>query len=150
MTGEIIKLAPDETVRDAVQKFADHKISGSPVLDTEGNLLGIVSETDILNAVKTKCKRLEMVYPSLSLVSVSFIEGFDKKEVEEAFQEISATPVAEIMTKDPITVNLEGELGEAIDIMNKSGINRIPVTSNNDVVGIITRRDIIKGLAKEG
>ena len=53
MTDKVIALKLEDTVKDAVEKFAENHISGSPVLDESGNILGILSETDILNALKT-------------------------------------------------------------------------------------------------
>lgn len=148
MTKDVIALSPDDTVKDAVKKFASNRISGSPVLDAEGNILGILSEKDILHALETKCKRLEMVYPSLSLVSVSFVEHFDDKEVVDAFTEIANTLVSDLMKKEAITIDHEKSISQAIDLMNNKEINRIPVIDDGRIIGIITRRDIIKGLAE--
>lgn len=147
MTEEVVFLGPDDTVRDAVAKFADNRISGSPVMDETGRILGVLSEKDILKALKTRCKRLQMVYPSLSMVSVSFVECFDDKEALEAFTEIAEMKVEEIMSHSPVTIEADRELGAAINLMNEKHINRIPVTEGGIMVGIITRKDVIKGLA---
>ena len=73
MTAKVITLRDDQTVSEAVQHLAENGISGAPVVDSAGTLVGIVTERDILNALRTKSTSLEMVYPSLSMVSVSFI-----------------------------------------------------------------------------
>ena len=99
MTSEVWVVNPDETVADAVKKLAEHNISGSPVVDSGGALVGMITETDILNALKVKYKRLQMVYPSLSLVSVAFVEKFDDKEAVEAFKDIASSKVSELMTR---------------------------------------------------
>ena len=89
-----------------------------------------------------------MVYPSLSMVSVSFVESFDDKKALEAFAEIADTPASDIMNKSPVTIEANKEMGEVIDRMNRKNVNRIPVTDNGIIVGIITRKDVIKGLAQ--
>ena len=148
MTEDVVVLKPEMAIEEAVRHLAEHGISGSPVVDTEGNLMGMITETDILNALKVKCKRMEMVYPSLSLVSVSFIEKFDDKEVVKAFEEIAKTRVFELMTRDVATVEKGSELGQAVHVMMQKGVNRIPVMSEGKLVGIVSRADIIKGLAE--
>ena len=150
MTEKVIVLKPEMSIEEAVRHLAEHGISGSPVVDTDGNLMGMITETDILNALKVKCKRMEMVYPSLSLVSVSFIEKFDDKEVVKAFEEIANTKVFELMTRDVTTVEKGSELSQAVHTMMQKGVNRIPVLSEGKLAGIVSRADIIKGLAESG
>ncbi|MCK4758183.1 MAG: CBS domain-containing protein [Thermoplasmata archaeon] len=148
MVKDVVTLSGDDTIKDVVEKFAKKKISGAPVLNSDGQLIGILSEKDILNALEVKCKRLEMIYPSLSMVSVSFVECFDDKEVAEAFMEIANTRVSDLMKKDVVTLDNEGTMSRAVDLMNTKSINRIPVLDSGKLVGIITRKDIIKGLAQ--
>ena len=147
MTSDVFVVSPDDTVADAVKKLAENNISGSPVIDNDGALVGMITETDILNALKVKYKRLQMVYPSLSLVSVAFVEEFDDKEAIVAFKEISNSKVSELMTKDVVTVEDKSELGSAIRLMMEKGVNRLPVMEAGKILGIVSRADIIKGLA---
>ena len=148
MTREVFVVGLDDSIADAVKKFAEHGISGSPVTDSKGGLVGIITEADILNALKVKYKRLQMVYPSLSLVSVSFVETFDNKEAIEAFKEIASSNVSDLMTKDVVTIESGNELGEVVRLMMEKGVNRVPVMKEGNIVGIVSRADIIKGLAK--
>ncbi|KYK29585.1 MAG: hypothetical protein AYK23_01600 [Candidatus Proteinoplasmatales archaeon SG8-5] len=147
MTKDVFVVRPDDTVAGAVKKLAEYGISGAPVVDHEGRLVGIITEADILNALKVKYKRLQMVYPSLSLVSVSFVETFDNKEAVEAFNEISTSMVSELMTKDVVTIENGSELGQVIQLMMDKKVNRIPVMEDGELVGIVSRADVMKGLA---
>ncbi len=147
MTQEVMFLDQEDTITAAVEKFASQRVSGAPVLDSDGLLVGMLSEKDIICAMEMKFKRLEMVYPSLSMVSVSFIEKFEDKEVVEAFTEIANTSVADIMKKEIFTLDPEATINQAIDLMSRRSINRIPVMKGDKVMGIVTRKDIIKGLA---
>ena len=72
----------------------------------------------------------------------------DDKKALEAFTEIASTPVSDIMNQKPVTIEANKELGDVIDLMNRKNVNRIPVTDNGIIVGIITRKDVIKGLAQ--
>ncbi len=148
MTREVKFLNPDQTISDAVLELATHGISGAPVVDGSGQLAGIITEKDILNAVKNTGKRLEMVYPSLSMVSVSFIETMEEKETMEAFKEIASTKVNQIMTKGVTTVQSGSNLALVVNLIILKGVNRIPVMDGGKVIGIISRADIIQGLAK--
>ena len=148
MTREVKLLNPDQTISDAVLELAKNGISGAPVVDTNGHLVGIITENDILNALKNTGKKLEMVYPSLSMVSVSFIETMEEKETIEAFKEIANTKVSQIMTKGVTTVQSGSKLALIVNLIILKGVNRIPVMDGGNVIGIVSRADIIQGLAK--
>ena len=148
MTREVITLSADQTISEAVSKMAEKGISGAPVVDDSGQLAGIITENDILNALKTKSSSLEMVYPSLSMVSVSFIETMDAKETMDAFKEIANTKVSDIMTKTVTTVQAGSNLALVVNFIILKGVNRIPVMEGGKVIGIVSRADIIQGLAR--
>lgn len=148
MTREVITLRSSQSISDAVNKLAEHGISGAPVLDDEDGLVGIITEKDILSALKLKNTRLEMVYPSLSMVSVSFVEKMDKKETLEAFNEIATSKVSDIMTKSVVTVQTGSDLALVVDFIIAKEVNRVPVLDGSRLIGIVSRADIIKGLAK--
>lgn len=148
MTREVKLLNPDQSISDAVTELAKHGISGAPVVDANGQLTGIITEKDILNAVKNTGKKVEMVYPSLSMVSVSFIETMEEKETMEAFKEIATTKVSQVMTKAVTTVQSGSNLALVVNLIILKGVNRIPVMDGGKVIGIISRADIIQGLAK--
>jgi CBS domain-containing protein len=148
MTKDVLALHPKDTVSKAIQKLAEQHVSGAPVVSDDGQVVGMVTETDILNALKKKCKRFRMVYPSLSMVSVSFIECFDDKEIVDAFKQVASTKVSEMMTKQVVTAAKDFELGEVVQLMNDKKVNRVPVVSGKKLVGIVSRADIIRGLAK--
>ncbi len=148
MTREGITLRSSQSISDAVSKLAEHGISGAPVLNEEDRLVGIITEKDILNALKLKNTRLEMVYPSLSMVSVSFVEKMDKKETLEAFNEIATSTVSDIMTKSVVTVQTGSDLALVVDFIIAKEVNRVPVLDGSRLIGIVSRADIIKGLAK--
>jgi CBS domain-containing protein len=148
MTRKVITLKSTQTISEAVNELAEHHISGAPVQDENGKTVGIVTEKDILNAMKTKTKSIEMVYPSLSVVSVAFVESESIKETMAAFTEIANIKVSEIMVRDYVFAEKGTDISKVIEVMGLRGINRVPVLDSGKLVGIVSRADIIKGLAK--
>ncbi|MBA3045965.1 MAG: CBS domain-containing protein [Candidatus Thermoplasmatota archaeon] len=148
MTRKVITLNSSQTVAEAVDKLAENGISGAPVVDDDGQVVGILTESDILDAIKTRSKRVEMVYPSLSSLSVAFVKKDDLKETLEAFAEIAETPISDIMQNDVIYADKNTDLTAVVEKMNSTGINRVPIMDSGKLVGIVSRADIIKGLAK--
>lgn len=148
MTKKIVSLSPDETVADAVEKFAKHRISGCPVIDDRGQVIGIMTETNILESLKTHYRELKMKVPPETIIGISFVEIAKKKEVMKAFEEISSTPVSKVMTRGVSTAGPEDELEDVIQIMVRNDVNRIPITEKNVLVGMVTRGDIIRAVQK--
>ena len=148
MTKKVIILKTHETISEAVRKLAKNGISGAPVQDEDGKTVGIVTEKDILNAMKTRTKSIEMVYPSLSVVSVAFVESETLKETMAAFTEIANIKISEIMVRDYVFAEKGTDLSKVIEVMGMRGINRVPVLDSGKLVGIVSRADIIKGLAQ--
>ena len=144
MTREVVLLKQEQTIQEAMKIFLEKEISGAPVVDEEGHLVGICSETDILNSLRTRYKELKMVFPSLPMVGISFVKMPKEKEVMEAFEEILSTPIKDIMVRKIISIGPDANVGEAVELMRSNNINRVPVVENSEVVGIVTRGDVIK------
>ncbi|MEW5937961.1 MAG: CBS domain-containing protein [Candidatus Thermoplasmatota archaeon] len=145
MTKEVIALSPEDEVNRAIELFAKHHISGCPVIE-DSAVVGILSETDIMKALKAVMQPMRLVYPSLSLVSVAFVEEETGKEVMAALKSVASSKVSALMRKNVITIDPESTIEDAIKLMSRADINRIPVVKDGVLVGIITRFDVIKGL----
>lgn len=148
MTKRVMTVSPDTTVKDAAALLAENDISGVPVLDG-AKLIGIFSESDILRSINMTKKNIHMVYPSVSPLGVAFQEEVSQREILEAYGEAGRIPVRDVMTKDVYTVDPEMSINDAIYRMMDHRINRLPVLDKGVLVGIVTRGDIIKGLAKQ-
>jgi CBS domain-containing protein len=149
MVKDVVTLRPKDTLRDVAVRFADHNISGAPVVDDEGHVVGIVSEADIFETIKRRSKELKMVYlsPGLSMVGLSFKESPSDKKTEDIIMEIGDIRVSQMMVRNVITVTPEDNIKAAIDLISSGRINRVPVVKNGKLVGIVTRGDIIKGIS---
>lgn len=150
MTKEVVTLSPDDTILDASLKLSDKRISGAPVIDAEGKVIGVFSEADVLKKLKITSKTLRMIYPSLCSVCVSFQEEETERETIEAYKEVAGLKVGDVMTTQVETVGPEGDVRDAIKKMVSKGINRLPVVDSiGKSLGIITRGDILRGIALE-
>jgi CBS domain-containing protein len=150
MTKEVVTLEPDDTILDASLKLSNKKISGAPVVDADGKVIGVFSEADILKRLKVTSKTLRMIYPSLCSVCVTFQEEETERETLEAYKEVAGMKVKELMTTNVETVGPEGEVRDAIKKMVAKSINRLPVVDElGKAIGIITRGDILRGMAME-
>jgi CBS domain-containing protein len=147
MKTEVIVLKPSDTLNEAVRKFAEKDIHGAPVVNEENKIIGILTEKDILKELKTKTTKLSLVFPSSHALGMTFQEEITKQEVREAFKEVGETPVSEVMNERVITTGPEVPLVEIAVRMVNENVHRLPVVDNDEVVGFITRADIIKGLA---
>ncbi|HVO77367.1 MAG TPA: CBS domain-containing protein [Methanomassiliicoccales archaeon] len=146
MTKKVITVGPEATLREVAHRLFENHISGLPVVDEQGRLLGIISETDIVAAVKTYERRLNMVFPTPSILSISFKPDYKEKELAEAVSEFQAMKAKDIMTREIYVLGPEDTLQRAVLIMNSFGVNRIPIVENMRLVGIIARADIIRYL----
>jgi CBS domain-containing protein len=122
-----------------VKLLLEKKISGVPVVNEENEVIGIVSETDLIYPEKSV--HLPAFIPILD--SIIFIESF--KKLEKEIKKMAAYKVKDVMNEDVITVREDVDIEEIVNIFVDKRINRAPVVDeNNRLLGIITRTDILK------
>lgn len=148
MTAPVVTLAPDMPVQKATAILAEKNVSGAPVLDGE-KIVGIFSEADVLRSLKTTKKNFRLVFPSISSIGIAFQEELIQRELLEAYEEIGSKSVSEVMSKEPHIIDAESTVKAAVMTMVMNNVNRLPVVSNDRLVGIITRGDVIRGLADD-
>ncbi|MEB3341898.1 CBS domain-containing protein [Okeania sp.] len=144
MTGNLITAKPEMPLKEAIKILAKQHISGLPVVNEKGKLIGIVSETDLMWQASGVTPPLYIML----LDSVIFLENPARyeKEVHKALGET----VKDVMTKNPITTAPDQSLSVAAKLMHERSIHRLPVVNENDeVIGILTSGDIIRAIATE-
>ncbi len=142
MTEDVITVNPSMTIEEFARILMKNQISGAPVVDEDGSLIGIVTENDLI----TQNKRLHI--PTILRLFDAFIP-LGTSRLEREIKKITATTVGEICTKKVITVDPETPLEEIATIMTEKKIHLIPVIKEGKIVGIIGKKDIIKGAAAE-
>ena len=140
MTKEVVTLTPDANAKEALEILFKRKISGLPVVDNEGKLLGMFTEKDILT----------YTLPSYIENVGRFIYEENPKSTKKKLADLSNIKVSQIMRKDVVTVSGDTTLCEVAHMMLTQKARRIPVLDNSGKIsGIIARGDIVRALIKE-
>jgi len=147
MITDVIVLKADDDIGSAIKALAEHNISGAPVVDGDGKVVGMVTETDIFKALRARFKELKMVYPSIPLMGITFEEVPRDTKLANALEEINRIPLAQVMSTKLSTVTPDNHVGEAVQAMHERDINRLPVIAGEKLVGLVSRGDIIKHAA---
>lgn len=138
MTQDVITVSPEATIVEAAAQMLAYHVSGLPVVDKAGGLVGIVSEGDFLRRAEIGTQRK---YPSW----LQFFMGPGRSGAD--FVRERGRKVAEVMTRDPLTVSPDATLQEIVALMEKSHIKRIPVVQGAALVGIVTRANLLRAVA---
>lgn len=130
MTGTVISVTPDHSVRHAAQIMLDHHISGLPVIDDANNLVGMLTEGDLL-------RRAEFGAPA-------WAQG---PQMSADYIKIHSWCVGDVMTDHAITADETMPVGQIASIMRANDVKRLPVVRDGNVVGIVSRADILRAIA---
>ncbi len=141
MTAEVITVSSEDPVEKCAKLLQENNISGLPVVDTEGKLVGMITEGDLIR----RASRIEA--PGyLEILGGLIYLGSPKKFVDE-LQRAMALEAGKMMSKNVITVKPGESLEKAATLMVNNNINRLPVVDDEgNLVGIVSRRDIMKHL----
>jgi len=138
MSRHVITIGADAPVIDALKTLMSYRISGLPVVDCGGRLVGILSEGDFLRRVEIGTEKRRS--PWLTLLA-----GADQAALDFARQH--GRTVREIMTPDPITVGEDTTLEQIVRLMEARNVGRFPVMRGDTIVGIVTRGDFLAAVA---
>ncbi len=138
MTGPVITIAPDATVLDAARTMLQHHVSGLPVVDAAGKLVGVVSEGDFIrrSEIGTQRKRGRWL---------KFLLGTSATATDYVRE--NGRRVSEVMTGDPITIAEDTTLEEIVKTMETNHVKRLPVIKDGKLVGIVSRANLLQAVA---
>lgn len=142
MTRDVITVKPETSIEELARILIENRISGAPVVDDKGNLIGIVTENDLIS----QNKRLHI--PTVFRLFDALIMLERPKKIEEEIKRLTATRVWDICTKNVITVNEDTPLQEIATIMSEKKVHLIPVMKDKKIAGIIGKADLIKAMAR--
>lgn len=138
MTKDVISVKSKDLVEDVIKILMEKNISGVPVVDDDNHVIGIVTEGDLI--YRSKKLRIPTFFSILD--GYVFLES--TKTIEKQLKKMVGYRVEDVMTTDVITVDEEQTVEEVATLMTKEKINRVPVVADEQLVGIISRRDIIR------
>lgn len=148
MNEHVITITPDATLKEVSDKFAEHNISGMPVVDDD-KIVGIITETDILGVMsRYVCKDDSTISSGAGLMGCVLENTASCGEYAKSLDALRELKVSDSMKKNVITITSDKPLEDAIAMMASKKINRLPVVENDRLVGILTRNDLVKVLAK--
>jgi CBS-domain-containing membrane protein len=144
MTRDVITVKKKTTIRELAELFNRHRISSAPVVDDNGEMIGIVTETDLIEQDKN------LHIPTvISLFDwVIYLES-DKK-FEKELKKMTGQSVGEIYSEDFVKVTPATPVSDVADILSSRKMNAIPVLDGNKIVGIVARIDLIRTMIKRG
>jgi CBS domain-containing protein len=140
MTREVLTVKPDATVREVAALLAERGISGVPVVDAAGAVIGIVSEGDLLHRAEIGTERRPRRRRSWWLDSLA-------SDLASDYVKSHARKVEDVMTREVITVGETTELADVAMLLETKGIKRVPVVTDGRLVGIISRANLVRALA---
>jgi CBS domain-containing protein len=144
MTPTPIIVRPETPLKEAIQILAERRISGLPVVDDTGKLVGILSEGDLM------WQESGVTPPAYIMFLDSVIYLQNPAAYERDLHKALGQTVGEVMSKNPVTIAPEKTLREAAKIMHDRNIHRLPVLDHGgQVIGILTRGDIVRAMAAD-
>ncbi len=136
MTTDPVKVTGNTHLKEAARLMVRHRVSGLPVVDEGGKLIGILSEGDFIRREAGRDRP-----QGVSLLDAVFGEG--------ELQPVGAETVAEIMTRSVVTITPEATVGEAARVMGRRNVKRLPVVDlEGELIGIVSRADIVGAFTK--
>ena len=140
MTRKVISVSPETAVTKAAKIMLDNFVNGMPVVDSDGCLVGIICQSDLIAQQK------QLPLPSVFTILDSVIPLFSQKNLESEVQKIIATTVSKAMTPDPITIGPESSLEEIAKLMVDKKLHTLPVVKQGKLIGIVGKEDVLRTL----
>ena len=143
MTKDVLTLSPNDSLQVAAELFIKHNISGAPVIDAFKNVIGMLTEGDLVRQQKPVTQPLFLMFLD-SAFTVNY------KKISEDLEAAAAVNVVQLMTKDVISLHEYDEVSSAAEYMIKKNINRVPIINDEgQLLGIVTRHDIVRAMYLE-
>lgn len=136
MSRDVVSVPPSAPLKDVARLLVQRRVSGVPVVTDDGNLVGIVSETDLVRKSDNVARHGQP--PS------NWLFGMDEREALK----LESRTAAELMSRPAITVEADRTIAEAARLMAERSVNRLPVVSDGRLVGIVSRADVVRTFAR--
>ncbi len=138
MTTNVVTVGPEASVREVARLLLAHRISAVPVVDGSGELVGIVSESDLMRRTEADTERRRSWWLRLLASNETLAREFVKSHSDK---------VADVMTKKVVTAQPDASLGDIAALLERNGIKRVPIVKDRKVVGIVSRANLVQALA---
>lgn len=146
MSADVLVVAESATVEEAVQRLSEHNVSGAPVVDADGRLVGLLDDTDLL------LSEARVHAPS----AIEILGGYiplpsSWQRFESELRHALASTVSELMTTDPPSLSPDDTAEDAATLMLERGVSRVPVVDEDRrVIGLVSRHDLVLAMGRGG
>jgi len=139
MTRQVVTVTPDATIEEAARLMLHHRISGLPVTGTDGAVLGILTEGDLLRRAETGTEKQRTRW-------IALIVGPDR--LAQEYVDAHARKLGEIMTERVFSVTPDTPLSDIVTLMEAKHVKRLPVIQQGRLVGILSRANLMAALVE--
>lgn len=137
MTRQVKTIPHDATLREVATLLTTHNISGAPVVDDTGSIIGLISESDLLSEA-----RRQAAMPHTAVFGMFLAP---EESLQRIYKQGASLLASEVMSKRVVSATEEMPLSEVGNLMLRHKINRVPVLRDGALIGIITREDVLRG-----
>ncbi len=143
MTKEVITVSPETLVSELTKILAGKNFGGLPVVDADGRLVGIVTQSDLVE----RAQDLEMP-PAINILDFHLYFDLPSHMFKQVQKMLGAT-VADVMTPEPLTTGPDTPISQIATLMDRQKVHTIPVTAEGKIIGIIGKMDLVRALTRE-
>lgn len=153
MSPRVATLSPGETIDSAMRTFTEARISGAPVVDVEGRIVGVLSLSDIARSERLEDEGFEKdgrAYDLADPLDEELDEDFDPSEVfflKEEYSIGGGVTVADRMTREVVCVGPDTTLEQLSEVMVSQRIHRVLVTRDSELLGVVSSFDVVRAVA---
>ncbi len=141
MTREVVTIGPEASVSDLAKLLEERRISGVPVINAQGAIVGVITQSDLVQ----RSKDLELP-PALNILDLHlFLET--PSHFQKRLEKLLGNKVKDVMTADPVTVAPDTPVQDIARLMSNKGVHTLPVVEAGKLVGIVGKLDLIRGIA---
>jgi len=138
MTRTVLSVRPETTILEAARLMLLHEISGLPVVDSQGHIVGMVTEGDFLRRAETGTRRQRSRW-------MEFFVGPGR--LAEDYVRSTGRRVEDVMTQPVRTIDEDTPLSDVVELMERHRIKRLPVLRDRKIVGMVSRANLLHALA---
>jgi CBS domain-containing protein len=144
MTKDVLTVKPETSLEEFARLLMKNQISGAPVIDAGGALVGIMTENDLIN----QNKRLHIPTVVSFLDAAIYLES--SKKFADEVKRVTATRVGDLCTRKVVSISEGATLTDIATIMAEKKVHLLPVVTAGKVVGIVGKRDVVRAVAQGG
>ncbi len=141
MTSNVITVMKEDKIEKAIKLLLENNITGLPVLDEQNQVVGIITEGDLMY------RGTDIKPPRYLAIFDSYIFIDNPNKFEKQLKKMTGMYVGDVMTEPVVVAQADQSVADVASLMTKHKVNRVPVVEDNKLIGIISRRDIIKSYA---